>query len=78
MRKLAFETNGFEMPSLSFVGLEKENNNVVFATPKTVYKGGKTGGFSRSQLLAAALSQEESDLLTKVSSVNIVNALQNN
>lgn len=58
MRKLAFEHAGFEMPSLRMVNLEKENNNIVFATPKTVYKG---SGFSytRQAALQAALAQEE-------------------
>ena len=58
MRKLAFEHAGFEMPSLRMVNLEKENSNIVFATPKTVYKG---SGFSytRQAALKAALAQEE-------------------
>lgn len=68
MRKLAFESavSGFEMPSFRVVGLEKENSNLMFATPKTVYKGSK-GGFSRSQLLSAALSGEDNDALTGLS-----------
>lgn len=60
MKKLAFEgATSFEMPSLKMVGLEKENENVVFAgdTPMTVYKG-TSGGFSRSQVLRQALSDE--------------------
>lgn len=61
MRKLAFEHAGngaFEMPKFRMVQLEKENSNVVFARPKTVYKG---SGFSytRSAALRAALIEEE-------------------
>ena len=60
MRKLAFEhagTGAFEMPNFRMVNLEKENNNVVFATPKTVYKGSNFS-YSRAQALKAALSKE--------------------
>ncbi len=69
MKKLAFESavSGFEMPSFRVVGLEKENSNIQFATPKTVYRGG-TGGFSRSQLLAAALGEDETEVLSGLSS----------
>ena len=59
MRKLAFEHAGFEMPSLRMVNLEKENSNIVFATPKTVYKGSGFS-YSRSQALKAALNLEAS------------------
>lgn len=60
MRKLAFEhagTGAFEMPNFRMVNLEKENNNIVFATPKTVYKG-SSFSYSRAQALKAALSSE--------------------
>lgn len=71
MRKLAFENavSGFEMPSFRMVGLEKENSNIQFATPKTVYKGG-TSSFSRSQLLAAALGADDEEVLTGLSAFN--------
>lgn len=60
MRKLAFEhagTGAFEMPNFRMVNLEKENSNIAFAVPKTVYKG---SGFSygRAQALRAALNLE--------------------
>lgn len=60
MRKLAFEhagTGAFEMPNFRMVNLEKENSNIAFAVPKTVYKG---SGFSynRAQALRAALNVE--------------------
>lgn len=60
MRKLAFEhagTGAFEMPNFRMVNLEKENSNIAFAVPKTVYKG---SGFSygRAQALRAALDLE--------------------
>ena len=62
MRKLAFEHAGngaFEMPKFRMVQLEKENNNVVFAKPRTVYQG--TGfKYSRAAALTRAL-QEEGD-----------------
>ncbi|MBQ2614384.1 MAG: hypothetical protein IJB80_03525 [Clostridia bacterium] len=61
MRKLAFEHAGngaFEMPKFRMVQLEKENNNVVFAKPKTVYKGSGFS-YSRSEVLRAALQAEE-------------------
>lgn len=59
MRKLAFEHAGFEMPSLSMVNLEKENDNIVFATPKTVYKGSNFN-YDRQQALRIALADETS------------------
>ena len=66
MRKLAFECAGaFEMPSLHMVNLEKENSNIVFARPKTVYKGSSTS-FTRSQMLAVALGAEENLTSTAV------------
>ena len=58
MRKLAFEHAGFEMPSLRMVNLEKENSNIVFAAPKTVYKG-SSFKYSRSAALKLALAGEE-------------------
>ena len=58
MRKLAFEHAGFEMPSLRMVNLEKENSNIVFAAPKTVYKG-SSFKYSRSAALKLALADEE-------------------
>ena len=58
MRKLAFEHAGFEMPSLSMVNLEKENGNIVFAAPKTVYKGSGFN-YTRQQALRMALAGEE-------------------
>ena len=58
MRKLAFEHAGFEMPSLSMVNLEKENDNIVFAAPRTVYKG-STFNYNRQQALRIALADEE-------------------
>ena len=69
MKKLAFESavSGFEMPSFKVVELEKENSNLMFATPKTVYRG-SAGGFSRSQLLAAALGQDDDEVLNGLSS----------
>ena len=72
MKKLAFESaaSGFEMPSFQVVGLEKENSNLMFATPKTVYRGG-TGGFTRSQLLAAALGEDEEKVLSGLSRFEI-------
>lgn len=60
MRKLAFEHAGagaFEMPNFRMVNLEKENSNVVFATPKTVYKGSGFN-YTRAQALKAALKKE--------------------
>ncbi len=58
MRKLAFEHAGFEMPSLRMVNLEKENDNIVFAAPKTVYKGSGYS-YTRQEALRMALSAEE-------------------
>lgn len=58
MRKLAFEHAGFEMPSLRMVNLEKENANIVFAAPKTVYKG-STYSYNREAALRAALNSTE-------------------
>ena len=58
MRKLAFEHAGFEMPSLSMVNLEKENDNIVFAAPKTVYKG-SSYSYTRQEALRMALTAEE-------------------
>lgn len=58
MRKLAFEHAGFEMPSLRMVNLEKENSNIVYAAPKTVYKGSGFS-YSRQEALRAALGMEE-------------------
>ncbi len=60
MRKLAFEhagTGAFEMPKFRMVNVEKENSNIVFATPKTVYKG--TGfSYTRTEALRLALDDE--------------------
>lgn len=59
MRKLAFECAGaFEMPSLRMVNLEKENSNIVFARPKTVYRGTKSN-LTRADKLAVAIAGEE-------------------
>ena len=72
MKKLAFEStvSEFEMPSFQVIGLENENSNLMFATPKTVYRGG-TGSFTRSQLLAAALGQDEKEVLSGLSKFEI-------
>ena len=61
MRKLVFEyagANGFEMPSLQKVDLEKESS-MVFATttPKTVYSG-SSDIYTAGTTMTYALSEE--------------------
>ena len=70
MKKFALEhagSNGFEMPRLRMIELEKEGN-LAFAAPNTVYKPKTGGGFSRDEKIRAALS-EELDILGQPSSV---------
>lgn len=60
MRKLAYEgigTDMFEMPVLRKVNLEKENN-IVFATPKTVYRGSSGGTYTRDSSVVLAVASE--------------------
>lgn len=62
MKKPAFgyaAVDGFEMPSINKLELEKENTNIMYVkkTPKTVYRGSKSK-FTRTEILAAALEQD--------------------